>query len=692
MARATILRAALLLVYSAAAFPAVAGHESPFYPSFYPQEIRVETVAPEAAAAALRKGSLHAYVGADPFGGGSLPAEVRAVESLEGFLVAIPGPSARTPEARCAAAARAAAGVSGPGRHPHPYAVTPYHADYLVHADLAAAAAAAVRRAPAAAPADARVEVVRLDDLVAEDRAAAAGFPGPPWLKAGWFHAYRLQADALADPAARRRVDEMAARLMAGEPRDAAERATLERSLVTALAAGCERAVVGYVTRREPYGAEYSEGIENVAFDSQSGLGSAVFLRTAKLKDFPWNGWLRLGVSTPPAAAWNPVGGFTDPAGRLIWAAVGDPALIPDPYGGGWSPNRVVVEAWQADPGPVPAGAAVGEPGTPAVARVRYRALASLFHDGSRMTQADLIAPYLYAARWGVAPLARDRLAGLDVARVDRKTVQLAPDMALAYDVFVVDVYLRRLAGGRDESAAVAPPWSSVPWHVLALMDEAVARGLGTLSGIDLVRDQRVKQVLAGLVDRFAAEGHVPEPLRGRVTADEARARWAALRRFFRQHGHLLAANGPYLLDRWTADSAVLQVFRDLSYPLGVGTFDRFALPRRAFVSGVEAKGDRLEVSAEVERVFRYQRTYELIREPFGSAASADQITKDTLVARYVALGAEGRVLAVGEAAEPEGNRFGIDLGGLPARAVAVALVLNGNTMDPDVRVVPWTR
>ncbi|HEY8369321.1 MAG TPA: hypothetical protein VIM86_08380, partial [Thermodesulfobacteriota bacterium] len=256
MARATILRAALLLVCSAAALPAVAGHESPFYPSFYPQEIRVETVAPEAAAAALRTGRLHAYVGADPFGGGPLPAEVRAVESLEGFLVAIPGPSARTPEARCAAAARAAASVSGPGRHRHPYAVTPYHADYLVHADLAAKAAAAVQHAPPG-PADARVEVVRLDDLAAEGRAAAAAFPGPPWRKAGWFHAYRLQADALAEPAARRRVEEMAARLMAGEPRDPEERAALERSLVTALAAGCERAVVGYVTRREPYAVEY---------------------------------------------------------------------------------------------------------------------------------------------------------------------------------------------------------------------------------------------------------------------------------------------------------------------------------------------------------------------------------------------------------------------------------------------------
>ena len=51
-----------------------------------------------------------------------------------------------------------------------------------------------------------------------------------------------------------------------------------------------------------------------------------MFLRTVKLKDFPWNGWLQLGLDARPSAAWNPIGGFTDEFGRLMWFAVGDPA------------------------------------------------------------------------------------------------------------------------------------------------------------------------------------------------------------------------------------------------------------------------------------------------------------------------------------------------------------------------------
>ena len=70
-------------------------------------------------------------------------------------------------------------------------------------------------------------------------------------------------------------------------------------------------------------------------------MNSAIFLRTVKLKDFPWNGELALALAPPPAAAWNPIAGFTDPFGRLMWSAIGDPALLPSPYGSEWMFNRV---------------------------------------------------------------------------------------------------------------------------------------------------------------------------------------------------------------------------------------------------------------------------------------------------------------------------------------------------------------
>ena len=69
---------------------------------------------------------------------------------------------------------------------------------------------------------------------------------------------------------------------------------------------GCRALVAGYTVKREYFNAEFSAGIENISFDALEGFNSPMFLRTVKLKDFPWNGWLQLGLEPRPSAAWNP--------------------------------------------------------------------------------------------------------------------------------------------------------------------------------------------------------------------------------------------------------------------------------------------------------------------------------------------------------------------------------------------------
>ena len=79
----------------------------------------------------------------------------------------------------------------------------------------------------------------------------------------------------------------------------------LERELLHALLSGCRALVAGYTVKREHFNAEFSAGIENICFDAIEGFNSPMFLRTVKLKDFPWNGWLQLGL---PAARRAPPG------------------------------------------------------------------------------------------------------------------------------------------------------------------------------------------------------------------------------------------------------------------------------------------------------------------------------------------------------------------------------------------------
>jgi hypothetical protein len=639
--------------------------------------------------------------------------------------------------------------------------VTPYHADLVWHADRARTARVRTQQAArggGAAPAlrlrargetaralvgrdvvtaggwDAVVEDVELDDLLAPQRATMDGWLGPPWIRAGWFHAYLLQRGTLGDAAAGRQADALRDRLAAGQVADTTERVRSERELVGLLGRGCERVVLGYTTRREVYSADFSVGIENVASDSQEGLATPVFVRTAKLKDFPWNGWLDLATPTRPRSAWNPIGGFTDPGSRLLWAAIGDPALFPTPAGADWIGNRASVEgaapskaaADIGKPVAIPEDALLPEagsgslrpvgPGRTADVRLRYRVLGSAFHDGTRSTMADLLYPFVVAYRWGQAgapgqvagdagvatatAVLRQHLAGLRPAGTETR-IRAYDDVRFVDTIHSVDVYLRGVGPEAPGLGAVAPPWGPVPWHVLALVEEAARRGQGAFSRaeaerrrgrwLDVVRDPRTRAMLRETLAAWQRAATVPPALAGLVTAAEARARWSALGAFARERGHVLATGGPYRLDRVTPDGAVLGVFRDLTYPLGVGTYDRLAAPRRAYVRSVDTRGDRLIVAADIEMIERVMRDTRVVREPLEERITGIS-PEDVPRCRYLVVGADGDVARAGLAPFAADARFAVDLAGLAAGdyTVVLALTLEDAELDPEVRLIQY--
>jgi hypothetical protein len=349
-----------------------AGHELPIYPSYYPHEIDITTVPPEQALSQIERGQIQAYIGSDPLLDTALPASVSAVESLGSFVIVEVNPDSphvRNGQGTCVVAAAVIRNLVEHGRGFifNPYPVTPFHGDYLYHADLAAAAkqrwlgredkapagievkpmgAIAASLVPAGRQTqawhrDAEVTTVEAGAMVAQTMTAVNGWLGPPWLRKGWFHADLLLADAVTDPESKARVGSDFEQLTTGDYENPVERINLERDLVGILSNSCRKTVAGYTVRHHYFSNDYSAGIENIAYDSIAGFAAPMFLRTAKLKDFPWNGWLRLGTDKPPAAAWNPMTGFTDAFGHLMWFALSDPALLPSPNDSGWTINRI---------------------------------------------------------------------------------------------------------------------------------------------------------------------------------------------------------------------------------------------------------------------------------------------------------------------------------------------------------------
>jgi hypothetical protein len=728
-----------------------AGHEVPYYPSFYPQEIRIEPLDPDAAGRefANPRDPLHAYIGSAPRFAGNPPADLKSVVSLRSFITVTINPRSERlagREARCRATDIAASMLA---KHPdlvvHSYPITPYHVDYIHHVDLIrqpatrqATLALEVRAVEGVAPliaehvpltsAGSAAWDITIDEVAVVDTIRGAALPAWPTASAakeGWFQAYHLLRPALAAPDSGKLADDAYRVLVEDEARDTRERVTRERSLIAALTQTCERAVIGYRLRRETHSDEFSNGVENVSFDSQSGLNSAVALRTIKLKDLPWNGWLRLGVADRPTAAWNPVAGFTDAAGRLVWSAVGDDAFLPIPYNSQWANNRAEIFPIETA-APVrqsirlPADTLAADPmtgriapvaeGSSAMTKVSYRISASAFHDGTAMDTADFVFPYVLAFRWGggapggatfdaevasaTAPL-RQQFKGVRLERIEHTKLPIA-DLVFEYHWPIVEVFFDTASSNERANALIAPPWSSVPWHVLALMEAAVERGIAAFSQteaerrrlpwLDLVRDRGQRDKLHALIKEFADAGHRPAALAHLVTAEAATARWQALDKFVEANGHLLVTNGPYKLKSVTPDVITLDVVREFTYPIGLGTFDFHAYPAKALITRVEHIGNRILMTANAEISVKQQRDHKVTVVPLER-----ETLRGTLPirpqARYMIVDEHGAVAAAGNASREADGRFAAALPALKPGGYRffAAILLDGNALNPSI-------
>jgi hypothetical protein len=296
----------------------------------------------------------------------------------------------------------------------------------------------------------------------------------------------------------------------------------------------------------------------------------------------------------------------------------------------------------------------------------------------------------------------RERLAALHITGTDTlaKSFRVG-DVNVVRELFIVDIYARVRPEDPEQDAVFAAPWSTLPWHLLVLMEEAVTRDWAAFSAaeaarrhvewLDLVRSEMLKSRLAALVDEFAQQGFRPETLEALVSQEEARQRWTALAEFSRAHGHFLVTNGPYQLKSWTAQSATVEAFRDLSYPLGVGSYDLYAVPRRGFITGTERERDGLRVTAEIETLTKFMRDYRIERKPMHSL---DPVTlrRAAPECRYVALNDIGQAVLSGTTRPEEDLTFRIELATrLPAGryTVLAEILVNGNAMHAPIARIP---
>jgi hypothetical protein len=549
------------------------------------------------------------------------------------------------------------------------------------------------------------------------------GWTGPPWIKEGWYEAWQLLVPGLPE-ATRSQAQALAGRLMRGDVEGRVEAFNLERRLVDVLMQPCLRVPVGYVLRQEYVNNEYAFGVENIAPDALSGLNNPIFVRTVKLKDFPWNGSFLAAAAVAPRSAWNPVAGFSDPAGRFVWSVISDTAYMSAPDSESWIPNRMdplktTVQQTRTATIAVPPEALLPEagtgilrpvgPGKKSQARVTYRVLSSPFIDGMDTEVEDLLYAYAFAFRWGggkgdlhdpavaaATALLRERLMGIRVVGTQRFVDDQA-GVPVPKVVHTIEVFLNHASADPQQVAALAPPWSNVPWQLLALMEEAVARGVAAFSEdearrrgvpwLDLARDPQMLGRLDELIAEFERTQFRPPAMAAAalsaiVTPENAAKRWAALAAFRKEHGHLLDTNGAYVLKSVKADQFTFDVVRDFRYAIGLGTFNALADAPSARVTGLQQSGKLIYFWAELELPRHVQRDTVVSRAPLLQGAARGFIAI-TPRARLLVIGPDGKVVA---SRIPKWQQDGRFLASLPEAltsgkyTVAAAVYVDGNT------------
>jgi hypothetical protein len=145
-------------------------------------------------------------------------------------------------------------------------------------------------------------------------------------------------------------------------------------------------------------------------------------------------------------------------------------------------------------------------------------------------------------------------------------------------------------------------------------------------------------------------------------------------------------------LGKWSANSVTLEAFRDVTYPLGLGLFDHYPIPRRAYITGLKLQENRLEVVGDVEKIQRFQRAYTVVREPLrGPASEIDP--EDLPVCAYVVVNHEGLIAALGNAPYADAGKFTVELNGSLKPGlynIITGLFVGGNHINPDLKSIRY--
>ena len=467
----------------------------------------------------------------------------------------------------------------------------------------------------------------------------------------------------------------------------------------------------------------------SVAADLAGGVsGSVLYPYTIRVGDAE-GGSARIALQDIFIDPWNPVAGSNWISDTMPIRATQDYASVSDPYTGLAWPQRAesltvtakeglpitktldwVTVNFQADDIAVPADAwadwdatnqkfiTAGEKypdGATSLVKVTWTYPADLFeknawHDGSPLSPADFVMGMIMTFDPGKPESGlydEAYVPTLETFQQTFKGVQIESTDPLVISTYTDSYALDAETFGLSWYPANGATYTQGPgaWHNLAPAvlaeqageiafsnDKATAKTVEWTSLIDGPTLEIQKKYL----DQALADGTIPfaPTMSEFVTADEAKARYENLSKWFTDHGHFWLGTGPFFLDKvFTAEgNAVLK--RNENFPDLADKWSRFSAPK---IATVDLSGDGQVTSGQ-------EATFDVfVTDPSGQPYPAAELSG----VKYLVFNANNELVASGDAESVADGQYSVTLGpdvtsGLEAGANRIEVAVTSNLVS----------
>ena len=329
-------------------------------------------------------------------------------------------------------------------------------------------------------------------------------------------------------------------------------------------------------------------------------LGAGVPTRFTTINAKSDNDSLVIGVKQIYQGAWNPIGGFSDVYSNQIWLNLFDPGVFSHPFTGKMIPIRTEwqVENFGKDQKiSVPEDAVIWDIETQrwksvgtdvnAVSKITYDLIFGDWHNGEKMDMSDVLHSLYFLLEWGSEPHENDKTYDSEYsaqAMQNAKTlIGIKP-----IDENTIEVYVDYWHFDEAEIASWAAPWSSMPWEVVAAMEEAVIDGKTSFSRSSSI-SKSVKwislivpndaEMIRQHITEFKESGYVPPSLQNSQHGSEYfESRYNASIDWIEENDHAVISNGPFYLDNYSPESRTITIkaFDSDGYPFKAGKWEKF--------------------------------------------------------------------------------------------------------------------